>query len=186
MRNAYIGIMLVVVSAFLVFYGLNMLIKGKASNSWPVCQGTVVSSDIEQESKTDSYEKQTVSYRAHVVYSYLVNGTAFRSNRIAFETYSTSQKGKVLAIANKYPAGETITVYYDPADPNSAILEKGTGTAAYFIIVVGCICVFLGTLYIFSARPGRTIEDEMIQTFRMGMEDPEDRKKMKQKRRGKL
>ena len=186
MRNVYI-IISVGISACLIFYGINMLIKGKASNSWPVCQGTVISSDIDQESKTDSYEKQTVSYRANVVYSYLVDGKAFRSNRIAFETYSTSQKGKALTIVNRYPAGEIITVYYDPANPNSAILEKGTGNTVYpaIVIAIGCLCAFLGTLHFFSARPSRTIEDEIIQTFRMGMEDPLELKKMKQKRKDK-
>ncbi len=178
MKNGFIGIMAIAVSVCIIFYGINMLIKGKASRSWPGCQGTVISSDIEQESKTDSYEKLTVSYRAHVVYSYSVNEKSFKSNRITFETYSTRQKEKALAIANKYPAGETISVYYDPADPNSAVLEKGTGHAAYFVIVVGCLCAFLGILYCFSTR-GRSIEDEMIRTFRMGMDDPVDLKKMK-------
>ena len=177
MKNIYMGIIAAGVSACLIVYGVNMLIKEKASRSWPVCQGTVISSDIEQESKIDSYKKKTVNYRACVVYSYSVNGKTFISNRIAFETYSTPQKGKALAIANRYPADKTITVYYDPADPNSAVLEKGTGNAAYVVIVVGCLCAFLGILYCFCTYSGRSIENEMIQTFRMGMEDPVDLKK---------
>ena len=187
MKNIYMGIIAAGVSACLIVYGVNMLIKEKASRSWPVCQGTVISSDIEQESKIDSSKKKTVNYRACVVYSYSVNGKTFISNRIAFETYSTSQKRKALTIVNRYPAGEIITVYYDPANPNSAILEKGTGNTVYpaIVIVIGCLCAFLGTLHFFSARPSRTIEDEMIQTFRMGMEDPLELKKVKQKRKDK-
>ncbi len=179
MRNIYIGIMAAGLSTCLIFYGINMLTRGKVSHSWPECQGTVISSDIKQETKTDSYEKQIVIYRAHVVYSYSVNGKTFKSNRIAFESYSTNLKGEALAVVDKYPLGKTIMVYYDPANPGSSILEKSASNAAFFVIGIGCLCTFLGILYCFSSRTGRSVEDELLETLRMGMDDPVDLKKIK-------
>jgi hypothetical protein len=56
-------------------------------------------------------------------YSYKVNSKTYQSNVIAAGGYDVGGSGAPKVVA-KYPAGSQVTVYYNPQNPQEAVLEK--------------------------------------------------------------
>lgn len=58
---------------------------------------------------------------ARITYSFTVDATTYRSNRIC---PMGEPDGTIPAILRRYPKGRIITVLYNPDDPNESILER--------------------------------------------------------------
>lgn len=96
-----------------------------AAASWPSTTGTVVSTDVISRVVGASDAKYAV-YSALVTYTFQVGatihtGTSLRAGEGAGlatrETFDRPDQAAV--IVARYPAGSTVPVYYDPADPAS-------------------------------------------------------------------
>ena len=112
-----IGLLLVVIS---LLFGS----KQRASQDWPSVTGAVVNSYVEEYRDAD----QSPSYYARVVYQYAVDGELYASQQVSFgivKSYA-GQNGASKAL-QAYPVGKEVTVYYDPADPAEAVLERRIG-----------------------------------------------------------
>jgi len=55
----------------------------------------------------------------------LRNGDSWRSDVLAVEAGSSSFTGAMEKVIARYPAGSTVTVYYNPDAPHDAMLEPG-------------------------------------------------------------
>ena len=76
-----------------------------------------------------------------------VDGQKYTGNEIAFGS-STYGKKKADAIAAAYPQGAPVTVHYDPAKPDKAVLEtKSVGGGS--LIALGIILIAVGIMYVF-------------------------------------
>lgn len=76
-----------------------------------------------------------------VQYVFRVGGKEYRGRRVTIGEKTSSFE--LEAILARYPVGATVTVYYDPADPNQAVLERdfpgwvwGVGIGCLAAIVV--------------------------------------------------
>jgi hypothetical protein len=70
-----------------------------------------------------------------VLYSYQVNGVHFSTDRVT--PHDASRSGAWAAgVASRFHAGQTVTAYYDPADPGSAFLIAERSWAVYASFVV--------------------------------------------------
>jgi hypothetical protein len=47
-------------------------------------------------------------------------------------------------VVDRYPEGNTVRVFYDPADPTAAVLEPGAGLGAYIPLGAGIFMVVAG------------------------------------------
>ena len=81
---------------------------------------------------------------ADVSYSFVIAATTYRSRRICL---MGEPDGPVSAVLKRYPQGRTVTVYYNPQDPNECILERDApvrireawlGTAVLAGLILGC------------------------------------------------
>lgn len=103
------------------------------------------------------------TYTVHsttIAYQYAVNGEQFVSTSISrakgFDAIfpSTNQSGAAyqgtwLAM---YPEGKRVTVYYDPADPASAILERDEPWITYLTFLLAGAIALIGFAFLSSAR----------------------------------
>lgn len=117
---------------------------GKASLSWPSVAGVVKSNEI-QSFKT----KGGKQFMAKIGYSYDVDGTTYAGDRLRFGHYAGALAAAE-ADAAKYAVGAPVEVRYDPAKPQTSVLEAGTTgisvlglvlaiTGGVFLVVVGII-----------------------------------------------
>jgi hypothetical protein len=105
--------------------------KGVRSSSWPAVPGKIIHSHTKKvkgggSSIGQSNAPKLTSYRPLIIYSYEVSGLKLEGRRIQFGSEPHTQaRSKVEESVSEYPAGSTVTVYYDPAKPAESVLKRG-------------------------------------------------------------
>ena len=128
---------------YLIYLGIKNMRKAQASQNWPSTTGQVTGVDVGQSQSTDSDGDSHTSYYPIVRYTYAVSGQTFAGDKLAFGPRSTSNRyAKAQATASRYAVGAPVTVYYNPEDPQDAVLEKrAAGTMTTLIIGIAFLAV---------------------------------------------
>ena len=112
----------------LVFVGgvvtLAVFYQRADSRNWPTVTGVVTTSALKLDFQKPGHRAY---YRAFVCYSYNVGGIPRGNTTITFaDAVPTFPKEEGLKwLAEKYPVGKQVQVFYDPANPDMAVLEPG-------------------------------------------------------------
>jgi hypothetical protein len=142
----------------LLIFGWRDRKKAKAAEAWPTVNGTIVSSRLDQNTRTERRDGRTytrTSYAPVVEYTYGAGGRTYQGNRIFPGSTMSYDLGTAQNIVNRYQPGSTAAVHYDPANPVEAVLEvKAKGGNLFMIIgavfaVIGIIVCCVGVLLIF-------------------------------------
>jgi len=93
----------------------------QSTQTWLTTTGTVLMSSVQSSHSGNSHSTYPV-----VVYSYVVNGQSYQSQRVrAGDQFLTVRvAGQAQATVARYPIGKRITVYYDPANTAESALER--------------------------------------------------------------
>ena len=77
------------------------------------------------------------SYSPDVEYQYEVNGRPYLGKRVRYDSAGLGSWGEkhVQAIVNKYSAEKNVTVHYDAANPEEAVLELGLDPANLAVLL---------------------------------------------------
>lgn len=122
-------------TAFLLFFalfwsGITLGFDGyMAYNSWqqfqtlhyPCVEGKVTASEI----KSHRGSKGGTTYSAEINYVYTVGTQKFFAQRLRYIQFSSSSYSDAFGMVSEHPAGSAVTVYYDPAQPQEAVLYPG-------------------------------------------------------------
>lgn len=154
-----------------ILFGIYFLIISNASLAWPSVEGSVLSSEAEMQvtnrpSTSGTTRTTSVAYYVAVQYQYEVAGNPYVASRIALgeggrasEFYEERAEAEAAA-AERFPTGSSLTVYYDPDDPTSAVLEPGSNWGTFVPLLFG---LFLGgaggVLYYGARRPPISLEE---------------------------
>jgi hypothetical protein len=98
-------------------------------------EGQVISSRVTEYTDTQGVRH----YRPMVIFSYPVDADRYMSNRIGPQAYESARRSDAERIAGRYLVGSTVTVFYDPLDPQRAVLEPGSNP--WLFIALGGACV---------------------------------------------
>jgi hypothetical protein len=92
----------------------------QASQRWLSTTGKVLKSRVEVDGG------EYTSTRAFVLYEYEVRGQMYQSSQLrpGDRFLMSHAERKNYDIVEQYPAGATVTVYYDPANPDESALER--------------------------------------------------------------
>jgi len=141
---------LVGVGAF-VQYGMQRQQIG-ASMRWPTVLGRItdigiVAEQRQEDDDDDSRVRIRTVYRSDVQYAYAVNGREFHSNAwkwgwTAFYPDEASARAPVA----KYTVGASVPVFYNPENPEEAILEPGNKDGRGAQLVFGAIFAVAGAV----------------------------------------
>ncbi len=104
----------------LIVFGLFIMRERSRSRGWAATSGTIVSSTV-----TQFTGKTGTTYRPMVMYGYSVGAVRYSSNRISFRAIVSSDHDAALKAAAAYKPGSAVRVFYDPQDPEQAVLERG-------------------------------------------------------------
>ncbi len=127
-RLAAIGLLGAVVLAALVWL-LDDLRRHQASLGWPSTAGRIVSAQVNRRWEED--EGFACSFSAS--YEDIVGGQQHASNRLSFGLPPDLSCSTADDWLTDYPAGASVPVYYDPADPSTSVLWPGYGTKASLV-----------------------------------------------------
>ncbi len=92
-------------------------------------------------------DREQVRSAPSVAYEYMLDGKTFCGKRISLA--EVIPEGEIETIPNRYPMGASVTVYYDPANPCQAVLERdlpadfGKGLAGVFGFIGGGVILAL-------------------------------------------
>lgn len=128
--------------------GWLMLRRARASRRWPSVEGRVLASGIAESGPSGRLGSgghgRTATLR--VSYAYEVDGSPFQSSRVSFHDAVTKSPAYARSIAERYPAGSPVRVYYDPSRPDQAVLDRTAGCAAYLFLFVGGVLFAVGAV----------------------------------------
>jgi hypothetical protein len=124
----------------LLAYGVIVLRKGHDSHRWPSVQGQTIVSQIRLVEWEDG-----AAIWPEIEYEYHIPPHTFRGRGIAFgHTANLALPGEAERLVTRYPAGEPVTVHYNPTRPQEAVLEQGAGCGAYSALVIGILFIIVG------------------------------------------
>lgn len=138
------------VMSFLVF-GLYSIYHGVVvsriadeSLSWPETEGVITDSYIHQYEKSDDGNTETW-YETVIIYTYRINEKKYSGNSITLLSRGphTTHKEEVEIFISDYPKGLPVKVYYDPVNPQRAILFKEKTGKINGFTAIGCFLIIL-------------------------------------------
>ncbi|MHC1703952.1 MAG: DUF3592 domain-containing protein [Tenuifilaceae bacterium] len=133
--------MLIIILASLVglaltIFAVNNSINAIKTKSWSTTEGIVIYSQVEQSSR----------YIPKITYNYTVGTDEYSSDRVRLTNMAQyKKKDGATVVTDKYPLDAKVTVYYNPAKPNEALLEPGIKGEHIFMFLLGLV-IFLAPL----------------------------------------
>lgn len=131
------------------------------SHGWPAVEGRVTESSVFDDTRRTknpaakrTTSTETALYVPQVFYTFTVEGRSYSGSRISFTDDRTSDYTAAQTLVAHYPAQSSVTVYYDPADPELSVLERRGGGPNRIAIAVG-LGLGAAWLYVTRKRPRR-------------------------------
>ncbi|MCW8963467.1 MAG: DUF3592 domain-containing protein [Gammaproteobacteria bacterium] len=108
--------------------GLSSIHEGTDTETWPASSGVITASKIDTE--THAYRsasnklESSISYTPVLVYDYQVDGKMF-TGTVIYKSFAHALEFIAEGYIEQYAVGSAVTVYYNPDDPEDAVLEPG-------------------------------------------------------------
>jgi hypothetical protein len=149
----------IAVGAFCAVYFVKMRLQARASAAWPVAPGKITRSEVARDVLAVKEEstgriRYDDKYRPVIQFVYRVGGRDyFGSGVTGGWTSLHGSPERAEAVVAAYPAGKEISIYYDPAQPRTAVLERGKAAGGFAPLVVGAVFSLAGVamLWVFAS-----------------------------------
>ena len=134
--------------------------QGSKTKDWPASQGKIIESEIETRSSSSPRHGRTsrrdTDYSVRIRYSYEVAGQKLEGQRLQYGYKSHDERSSAKQEQSRYPSGKEVQVFYDPKNPKSSVLLKGSGTS-WLAMGLGFMALVLGSVtMVYMARARRT------------------------------
>ena len=130
-----IGLLFIAIGAVIGGWAVHQRRRAAASRTWPEVPARIVSSYMVTEEDRDSDGDEVTWYVPKVRYVYDVGGATYEADRIHFGSARRARERDAMAVVESYPAGRTVNVRVDPANPNTATIEtKGGGLGMTMVV----------------------------------------------------
>lgn len=117
-----------------------------ASKLWPSAQGKINDVDLHQQLTKNTDSRSRYVYKVRVKFEYVVGGTKYTSNKLNLSQVSTSNKRKVERKVLELMDKDQVDVFYDPNNPEFAILETGLSSGIKFTLFCGITFLLAGII----------------------------------------
>ena len=151
------------VGLFYTHMGLTRAQEGWASHSWPTSTGIVTSTNVAKVTSTSSSgpgkSSTSTSYFASVNTRYQVNDVEYTTRQIALGENQYFFKFSANWAISSYEQGDEVTIYYNPEDPEQAVLDPGLTFELVVPLLVGfgivIAILFFGKVMLFSKNSSK-------------------------------
>jgi hypothetical protein len=121
-----------------LFLGMRSLSAARASRLWPSTPGKVTSSQL-----MIGGSRSSRWYKAQVAYTFAVNGQSYTGEKVFFGDSRFRSRGKPESVVDRYREGAEVEVFYDPQQPQQAVLERRTGGGNTTYLILGSMFMIL-------------------------------------------
>lgn len=146
------GVGFFIIGAVMLGFGAWQGVQAFRSSSWPFVNGEVLSSSVETERNHTAPRGGGVSFKGEARYRYSVSGVAYENDVVRIGQVSTGSSSRAQETARRHPRGPA-KIYYDPADPQNAVLEPGASVDVFVIPGVGLLFAIVGVVIIAKGKP---------------------------------
>lgn len=139
----WLGLFVAVLGIGMVLWGVTQRAKANAvvgaAQAWPTATGTMIATDILR-----GGTNRHPTFSPLVRYEYDIGGRKYSGDRLRPGYVKVGSRRAAERMLQAYPVGAGVPVRYDPADPNSSLLELKTSSAPLLTAVVGAALILLG------------------------------------------
>jgi uncharacterized protein DUF3592 len=130
-----------------------------ASDNFVPVKAKILLSQVTQTIKSESTSDTNQVYLPDIHYEYVVNGQVYQSKKFNYAGEGFSRSKDATRVIRYYPEGSMQSAYYNPDNPNEAVLHKPTSSKVSLSIFFPALFVLAGFLCIFGGWKGwlRTI-----------------------------
>lgn len=131
-------------------------VKSFRAAAYPTSPGTVIASSLKISSG-----RHGPMYGAEVRFRFQVAGQTYESGEYRYNSPRSSDSTYANSILAQFPVGAAVTVHYNPANPNDAVLQTGIdGTTRFFVFFITPFAVVMlalwhGAVHSFTGRDHR-------------------------------
>jgi len=132
-----VGVIFILVSLLAATTAVKDWRRYRESENWVSASAQIVSGNISARRGSKS-----TSYVLDIKYAYKVLGQSYENNQFSFGSEGTGYdtRKKAEGMLAKYPIGNQVTIFYDPNNPQQAVLErKYDSTGAILAVIIGVI-----------------------------------------------
>lgn len=141
------------VGAGLMVWGGIIVRNASESKGWPLAQGEIIASYVKTSDDQDG-----ITYFADIEFQYVVNDRRLTADTVNFGEYGTSNRNHAADIVAKYPVGKVVNVYYNPEEPETAVLEPGVTWSSYVLLLMGLLFIILPVIILIAMfRPNSRV-----------------------------
>jgi hypothetical protein len=151
------GAPLLLIGGLIIVAFLLTVWKGLRTRRWQVTCGRVITSGVTAEKTEDMPEEWSLPDQAKVVYEYEAEGKRYIADtmQIRGNMQTASAVRRERELPSRYPPGQSVLVYYNPAKPEEAVLQPGVPRglvpltavgAVMFLVGLGIISIFTGAM----------------------------------------
>jgi len=127
---------------FLVYYGWRLNQKPKVSNpGWTSAKGKVVSVHVNRIQDPVRFQ---VTFIPIIQYSYEANGQTYQADNQSTAAGDNSVNAQ--RVADRYPAGKTVNISYNPTDPRQSMIDVTTANGNFYLMAGAGLLVFAAIL----------------------------------------
>ena len=142
-QTMFLFLVFLAVGAGLSWWGWTILQNARGSADWPSVEGQITRSQIEHSTDAEGGD----SYSPEVTFVYVAADDRSHEGRtIKFGENSYGSERKAQEILSRYPLGQTVTVFYDPENPDKAVLEPGVSGGSYIVLGIGVLFVLIALM----------------------------------------
>jgi len=137
-KKMKINIMTLVLLAGVVLgaYALFCVYKGYESQKWPTTDGRIIYSRV-------AGSTRIIGRKASVKYEYVVDGKRYISSLISY-TWKSVDYQAFMQILRDYPEGEEVIVYYNPHNPEEAVLKTDIARHIFWLFLFSALVILIG------------------------------------------
>jgi len=139
------SLVFLIVAIGALWWGATTARNASVSKNWPAVPGTITVSQVAISTDDDG-----TTYYADVQYKYVVNDRWYTADTVNFGEYGSGSRSRVDKIVARYPPGSQAAVYYNPDDPDTAVLEPGVSWGSYFGFLMSLAFLVIPAVMLFS------------------------------------
>jgi Protein of unknown function (DUF3592) len=139
-------LLFLLVGLILLAIGARQIYQGQQSEHWPTVTGKIAVAELGKHIDRDSDNTtSSTTYSADISYDYLVDDVAYVNSAVHFGSLNSSDPSVARRLLQRYPVGKQVTVYYNPARPQQAVLEPGIQGSTWVLPGLGLIFSLVGS-----------------------------------------
>ena len=127
--------------------GVSLTMTGIKSSRWPKTEGTIESSGIEI---ADHHGRDVTCYTPNITYTYSVGGQLYRNRQVSTGEHGSNNIKYAQRVVGKYIPNMSVDVFYNPNDPNNALLEAGFSISSILVLIVSSVFFIAALLGLFG------------------------------------